>query len=290
MIRGQGCKERIALWMAGVAVFGCLSARSLFAQESQSVQKQKISEGQYVRLKDNLKVAGSEQNWILWRLPSGYELEDHFQSQGNPADQLLSQLRGANLSPELRKDLETAVAETDIVMRYGSNRRPQTLIVRGKKLLDGKAVEMVNCKVETHEVRCIGMGRHAKLHIQESEEFFYAFPFPMLLGEWFTSSTASAMESSLSTLAILDTPIESEYKPILAQAERNIQSEGDEALIIGDREFQAHKGKITLSYRDKNPLPLTIWYGGPGLVYALEGGGPAGERMALVQYKKYSDY
>jgi hypothetical protein len=276
--------------MASVLVLAVFLARLACAQTPQSGQEQKISEGKYARLKDNLRVAGSEQSWILWRRSGGYEVEDHFQSQGDPADQLLSQLRGSKLSPELRKELESSATGTDIVVHYSLNWEPQTLTVQGKKLLDGSAVEMVKCVVDAKDVRCRGRDQRAKLHIQESDEFFYAFPFPMLLSAWFTRSAAATTETSPKKLAVLDALVESGNKLDLARAERNIQIAGDETLTIGDHQFLAHKAKITLTYHERRPLQLTVWFGQPGIVYALEGGGPSGERMALVEYKKYSDF
>lgn len=280
-------KIRLTLCMAGMASLLFLSAHTTSAQEARSGDQQKISEGQYVRLKDNLRVEGSEQNWTLWKLPGGeYELEDHFQLRTDPAAQLLSQLHSANLSPGLRRELESSTTETDFVIRYGQDRRPLALTVHGKKLLDGKTLDLMKCEVTAKEVRCHGRDQHAKIHCQESFEFFYAFPLPMLLSTWLVGSPAQATGNSSGKLAVLN------YgdKPDLAEADRSLQSMEDETLTIGDHQFQAHKAKIIFNYQDRKPLELTIWYGTPGLVYALEGGGPAGERMALVEYKKYSDF
>lgn len=273
--------------MAGMVSLFPLSPDATSAQMTRSGERQKISEGQYVRLKDNLRVEGSEQNWVLWRLPGGeYELEDHFQLRTDPAAQLLSQLQSANLSPELRRELESSTTETDFVIRYGQDRRPLALTVHAKKLLDGKTVDLMKCEVSVKEVRCHSRDQHAKLHGRESLEFFYAFPFPMLLSRWLVESPAESRETSSGKLAVLN------YgdKLDLAQADRTLQRMEDETITIGDRQFQAHKAKVILTYQDRRPLELTIWHGGPGLVFALEGGGPAGERMALVEYKKYSDF
>jgi hypothetical protein len=283
LIYTRSCKVHLALYLASVGAFSFLSLQTTFAQESPSSEKQKICEGQYVRLKDNLRIEGSEQNWILWRLPDGYELEDHFQLQVDPAAQLLSQLGAVKIGPELRKELESKASETDFVVRYGPDRRPQSLTVHGKKVLDGRAIEMVKCEVNAKEVRCQSRDQRAKLRVQESDEFFYAFPFAMLFSAWLPKSAGVPTEKS--KLAVLN------YgdKLDLTSAERSVQSVEDETLTVGDRQFQAHKAKIIITYQDRKPLELTIWYGAPGLVYALEGGGPRGERMALVQYKKYSD-
>jgi hypothetical protein len=254
---------------------------------AQAQEKEKIAEGQYATLRDNLRIQGSEQNWILWRLPSGrYELEDHFQPHADLMDQLLLGLPSSKLSPELRKEKESKVNPTDLLVRYGSDHRAQTLIVSGKRLVDGKAVDIVNCEVSTKEVRCRGREQSAKLRLEESDEFFYAFPFPMLLSVWFASSTAPSAELLPAKVAVLDFG----DKLDLTQADRRIESLQDETLTIGDRQFQAHKANVTLAYKDRKPLRLTIWYGARGLVYALATEGINGERMSLVQYKRYSDF
>lgn len=286
MLHGQEWSRRLALWMAATAVIISFSLPVALAQGTQSAEKQKISEGVYVRLKDNLKVAGSEQNWVLWRVPGGFELEDHFQLQADPVDQLLSQLHSARLSPELRKELEASTTETDFVIRYGPDRRALVLTVHGKKLLDGKTVDLMKCEGAAKEVRCHGRDQHAKLRGQESSELFYAFPFPMLFSGWLVRAPVESIKDSPGKLAVLN------YgdKLDLTQADLSVQSMEDETITLGDRQFQAHKAKFIFSYQDRKPLELTIWYGAPGLVYALEGGGPAGERMALVEYKKYADF
>jgi hypothetical protein len=287
MIRPEPRMIRLALWMGVMAVLFLLSPYAASAQATRSGEKQKISEGQYVRLRDNLKVGGSEQYWVFWRLPGGeYELEDRFQLPADPAAQLLSQLGGVKISPELRKELETKAAETGFVVRYGLDRRPLALTVHGKNLLDGKTIEMVKCEVAAKEIRCRGRDHDARLRVQELDEFFYTFPFPMLFSAWLATSPVGSADASLGKLVVLD----SGDKLDLAQSNRSIQSMEDETITVGDRQFQAHKARIIFSYQDRKPLELTIWYGAPGLVYALEGGGPAGERIELVEYKRYSDF
>jgi hypothetical protein len=193
MILSRLRKIRLTLCMTSMASSLFLSAHATSAQVPPSGEKQKISEGRYVRLKDNLKVEGSEQNWIFWRLSGGgYELEDHFQLHTDPAAQLLSQMGGAKISPDLRKEMESKTAETDFVVRYGPDRRPLALTAHGKNLVDGKTIEMVKCEISAKEVRCHGRGQHAKLRGQGSLEFFYAFPFPMLLSRWLVSSPAES--------------------------------------------------------------------------------------------------
>jgi|GEM_PF-6879724 len=283
-------KLNLATWLVGMALVCCFSVRRAIGETPQANGKQKISEGQYVRLKNNARVPGSEQNWILWRAPDGgLELEDHF-TLVNPADQVLAALSGAQLSPDLRNKLRTAVSLDELVARLAADHKPEFLKVRGTKLVDGRAVESLNCELEANEVRCKGINQNAKLRRKSAEEFFYAFPFPMLLSGWLTDRLAGSAEPSTSKLVCLDAGPNSEDRLRLFPCDRQIAPMDDESLTIGDREFHAHKARIQLRDGDRVSLDLTVWYGGPGLVYAMEGGGPPGERIALVAYKKYAEF
>lgn len=291
MIYTQKYKQEAPTWILMIAVAHCLAIPSAFAQNPSSGQMQKISEGQYVRLKNNQRVSGSEQNWILWRLPTGgYELENHFLLV-NPAAQLVAQLAtGAKLSRELQRRLESDFSQTGLVVHSGPDRKPQSLTISGKKLTNGRVVDVLKCDVTEGEVRCRGRDQKTRLRLQESEEFFYAFPFPMLLSAWLAQLTSASSQPSQNKLVVLDSVVDSESKLNLMACDRIVEAEEDEAVTIGDHQFRTHKAKIKLISQDKSIMELTLWYGAPGLVYAMEGGGPPGERMALVEYKKYSDF
>jgi hypothetical protein len=279
----------MAAWLVRMALVCWWPKCAAVGQVSQTNEHQRVSEGQYVRLKNNLKVSGSEQNWILWRAADGgFELEDHF-AIVDPADQVLAALSGANLSPQLRKELEAAVQLTEFSSRLGSDHRPQSLTLRGNRLSNGKPIETLHCNVGPDDVRCNGINQKAKLQTKKSEEFFYEFPFPMLVSGWLTDLTAGATETS-ARLICLDAGLKARNSIRLFPCERHIIPMDDESLTIGDREFQAHKARIQLRDQDQTLLELTVWYAGRGVVYAMEGGGPPGERIALVQYKKYSDF
>ena len=289
MTHAQRRRSNAPTWAILVTVAFCSLARSS-AQELPLGEKQKVSEGQYVRLNNNLRVSGSEQDWVLWRLRGrGYELEDHFYL-ANPADQLLAQLSSAKLSPDLQRKLQTATAQTDLVVRSGADHRPQFLTVRGKKLINGQAVDVLKCEVTGEKIHCRRGDQNAMLRIQQSEEFFYAFPFPMLLSSWLARLTNAPAAPPQRALIVLDGALNSGDKLNLTRCDRRVEVEEDETVTIGDRQFRSHKAKIRLCDQNKNSMELILWYGSPGLVYAMEGGGPSGERMALVRYKKYSDF
>jgi len=265
----------------------CLEAIGATAENP---PKQKVAEGQYARLKDNVRIQGSEQKWVMWRLADGgFELEDHFQMQADPAARLLSIFPQSKLSLGLRSELAAQVAQTDLIETYSFDWRLQTVRVLGKKLIDGKAVEVLKCNSAEKQVRCHGK-ESVKQRIGNSSGFFYAFPFPMIFSGWFARSKTTPEQTSTTKVVALDGIVDARSKLNLVAAEAKLELFPDEVLTIGDHQFQSHRGKITFKVENKSALQVTIWYGKPGLIYAVESrGGPAGERMALIEYKKYQE-
>ena len=265
-----------------IFLLGSVTARL----RAQTLEKEKISEGQYARMKNGNKVAGSEQSWTLWRIPGvGYELEDHFDLAPNPTARLLSQIPSKNLSPELRKDLAAEATQSDLIVRFGVDRKPMSLIIKGKKLQDGTKIDVLKCDVDGQEFRCDGNIHASKSHTQEHRELFYAMPFPMLLSMWLPADTLKP-ETMQRQLVVLD--FGKAYE--LQEAEEITRPAGDETIAIGDHDFEAHKVKISLQYKSGKKLDMTVWHGAPGLVFAMETPSFPDERMALVQYKKYSNF
>ena len=254
--------------------------------EAQILEKEKISEGQHVRMKNGDKIPGSEQSWTLWRIPGvGYELEDHFELTPNPAAQVLSQMPSKNLSRELRRELAAEVKQTDLIVRYGMDRKPMSVSVKGKKLQDGTKVDVLKCGVDGQQVRCEGNIRQTKFRSREQRELFYAMPFPMLLSMWLLPDTLKPATMQRQLVAL---EFGKAYE--LQEAEEIIQPLGDEAITIGDHKFEAHRVQVRLQYAGGKKLELAIWYATPGLVFAMETPSFPDERIALVQYKKYSDF
>ena len=254
--------------------------------EAQILEKEKISEGQYVRMKNGDKIPGSEQSWTLWRFPGvGYELEDHFELAPNPAAQLLSQMPSKDLSPELRRELAAEVKQTDLIVRYGMDRTPMSISIQGKKLQDGTKVDVVKCRVDGNQVRCDGNIRQTKFRGREQRELFYAMPFPMLLSMWLLPDTLKT-ETMQRQLVVLEFGKVYEFQ----EAEETIQPLGDETITIGDHKFEAHRVQVRLKFESGKKLDLAIWHATPGLVFAMETPSFPNERIALVKYKKYSDF
>ena len=254
--------------------------------KSQILEKEKISEGQYVHMKNGDKIPGSEQSWALWRIPGvGYELEDHFELAPNPAAQLLSQMPSKDLSPELRRELASEVKQTDLIVRYGMDRKPISVRIQGKKLQDGTKVDVLKCGVDGRQVRCDGNIRQTKFSSREQRELFYAMPFPMLLSMWLLPDTLKT-ETIQRQLVVLEFGKVYEFQ----EAEETIQPLGDETITIGDHKFGAHRVQVRLVYGSGKKLDIAIWHATPGLVFAMETPSLPNERIALVQYKKYSAF
>jgi hypothetical protein len=290
LIRTRTCKAFLAPCKVGLAVVASFSLHSTFAQGPQSNEKQKLAEGQYVRLKENLKVEGSEQNWILWRLPDGgFELEDHFQKDPNMAALMLLQMPlylSSGVSPDLRKELSEIVYQTDLVARFDSGFRPTDLKVTGKKLPRGVLAEAAKCTVQKQIVKCQSSGHDAKLHLEDSAEFFYNFPFPMLFSGWFRGAPASSTVLNTRKLAYF------QYvgKAQLSDAEAHVRIQDDEQLTVGDQQFRTHTAQVTITTKNSQPMQFTVWFGKAGQIFATQGAGEGNERVALVQYKKYLDF
>src|SRR2546423_7490297 len=110
--------------------------------------------------------------------------------QADPAARLLSIFPQSKLSLGLRSELAAQVAQTDLIETYSFDWRLQTVRVLGKKLIDGKAVEVLKCNSAEKQVRCHGK-ESVKQRIDNSSGFFYAFPFPMIFSGWFARSTTT---------------------------------------------------------------------------------------------------
>lgn len=290
MIGTQTCKACLALCTVGVVVVSFFSLHSTFAQEPQSNEKQKLAEGQYVRLKDNLKIEGSEQNWILWRLPDGrFELEDYLQKDPDMAAFMLLQMplyMSSGVSPELRKELKEIVYRTDLMVRFDPDFRPTELKATGKKLPRGDLAEATKCREDKQSVQCRSNGHDVRLRLEDSGEFFYSFPFPMLFSGWFRVAPVGPAELKPRKLAFF------QYgsKPELTDAEAQIQIQDDEQITVGDHQFRAHRAQVTFILKSNRPLQFTVWFGKAGQIFATQSANEGNERVALVRYKKYSDF
>jgi hypothetical protein len=265
----------------------CFASGWLLPASAQSPQHEKIIEGQYARLKNGQAIPGGTQTWILWRNPQGgYELEDHFQI-ADPAAQLLKAMPPRLLSPQLRKELDEETSQTELDISLSADRQPTRLQVKGTRLLDGHPVDIATCEVREKDTRCKGIEENAKLAAKEPHELFYSFPFPMSLSSLVFRGPKVIGESVNSRLAVLTL---GKKGPSLDDAQGQLKFLGEESLQLGNKKFIVGKYFLEISPKGEAPLRLTVWSSPQGIVLAMEDENIPGEKMALVQYKKYSDF
>jgi len=249
---------------------------------AQNTGKEKVAEGQYVRMKNGQSLPGSLQSWVLWRIPTGYELEDHFRLATNPATQLLADLGPKHLSPELKQKLQNQTTATGLTIQLNSDFQGQQFTLTGEKLLDHQQVELLNCALRTDETQCRAKTDKNKVALRGSQGLFYAFPFPMLFSSFVRNRNDKVTNANVAAVNYGDTKA--------TDATCQATNLGSESVQIGDRTFTANRFHIDLQTKAGVSLTVTVWASDAGLVLAMETPDFPGERMALVQYKKYSAF
>ena len=250
---------------------------------SQANQKERVAEGQYVRMKDGQSIAGSTQSWVLWKSASGYILEDRFHLAMNPALQLLLDVGPKHMSSELKQRLQTETTPTDLTMELNAELQGEKLLIGGERVLDGKPVKLLNCEPKSDETRCTGPKGTASLPRHNAEPILYSFPFPMIFSGFVrhdehgikqTTSTVKVAAVNYGAAEPTDATVEAKYVV-------------SETIRIGDRAFSANRYQIQVNAQAGWSLKVTVWASNAGLVLALETPDFPGERVELVQYRKY---
>ena len=249
---------------------------------AQTTAREKVAEGQYVRMKNGQSLSGSLQSWVLWRIPTGYELEDHFRLAANPSTQLLADLGPKHLSPELKQKLQNQTTATDLTIQVNSDFQGQQFTLTGEKLLDHQQVELLYCAIRTDATQCRAKTEESKLARSGSQSLFYSFPFPMLFSPFVRNRSDKITNANVAAVNYGETKA--------TDATCQATNLGSETVQIGDRTFTANRFHIDLHARAGWSLTLTVWASDAGLVLALETPDFPGERIALVQYKKYSAF
>jgi len=249
---------------------------------AQTTAREKVAEGQYVRMKRGQSLPGSLQSWVLWRVPAGYELEDHFRLAADPSTQLLADLGQKHLSPELKKELQNQTTATGLTIQLNSDFQEQQFTLTGERLLDHQQVELLNCALRTDETQCRAKTEENKLTRRGSQGLFYSFPFPMLFSAFVRNRNDKITNANVAAVNYGET----KATDAICQA-TNL---GSEILQIGDRTFNANRFQVDLHTKAGWSLTLTVLASDAGLVLAMETPDFPGERMALVQYKKYSAF
>lgn len=253
---------------------------------SESTPNQRVAEGQYARMNGGQIVEGATQTWVLWQVPGGFLLEDHFQLQPDATAKMLAGLGSKRLSPQLRKKMEAEATANELQMRFSSEFRPQQLVVRGNRVLDGRNVEIVRCDIQHLETLCRGLKGQTRLRSKSPREFFYSFPFPMLFTSLLRQQGSDSERGKMDLIALSSKNTRS--GPELSESEGKVKYVGQETVSIGDRNPVLGKYEVTIVSSSGWLLKAILWVS-DGLVMALER--PAEEeRLELIQYKKYADF
>lgn len=271
-----------------VAVLGVsLAANSLAVGQSQP--REKVAEGQYGKYRDGKLTAGTGQSWVLWRTADGqYELQDQFHL-ANPAAQLAAAIGSGHLSRQLQREVGDEVAQTEVDVRLSADLKPESLTVRGTRLTDSKPTEIANCVIGSHEIKCKGLTGTAKLSTHESRDFFYSFPFPMLVSGLLKRGPTELGERVAVNLSVLSLgPDVGKPKPKLANSEGELTLVAHEQIQLEDRTYNVNKYVLEI-HSKIDPLRLSLW-ANKNLVVAMEEASIPGERLQLVAYKKFADF
>ena len=133
-----------------VPVFSVLFGILVLASAQTAPQREKVAEGQYSEWKDGNPLQDTTQSWSLWRVPDGFELEDHL-PPNNAALMMAAMGKGlgSRMSPELRRDIQDAATLTEIDLKLAKDRSLLALTLRGTKLSDQKrnVIEIAHCEV-----------------------------------------------------------------------------------------------------------------------------------------------
>ena len=253
---------------------------------AQTAAREKVAEGQYERMRDNQAIPGSTQSWVLWRVPEGYQLEDHFESSGSPTASTGNAFADLELSAQAREKLKNQANANELQMTLNHDYTIESFVLRGKKILDEKQVDILSCDHDGNKIRCKGLQNDSKLSSHEQRGLFYAFPFPMIFSAFARAGEPLEPGKSASLpLALIDWLGQQRLDEVQGQ----VTHAGIETIRIGDKNLKLHRYDVKVSTR-KGPIQSKLWASPGGLVVAMETTDVAGERMTLVQFKKYLDF
>jgi len=269
---------------------GCILLLGSLCAAAQTPQREKVAEGKYLKTKNGQAIAGTDQDWTVWRNPDGsLAMEDKFVVT-NPAAELTAKIEAGTNKPlgaSLRHDVENAVRQTGLQLTLSPDRTPRALTVTGNLVLSGKPVEALTCDVQSFVTTCKGLHGKRKLASKDPLLFFYSFPFPMLLSPVILHANLPISHDTTMKFAVATL---NEDSIELDEADAELRYLDNELLQVGDRKIGSAKYSLEVPQKDAAPLKLTFWAAANGLVLAVDIEGIPGTGLLLVQYKKYSDY
>jgi hypothetical protein len=255
---------------------------------AQSQQRAKVAEGKYGKFRDGKLIGDADQTWVLWRGADGkYDLEDRFHL-ANPAAELLAAVGSDRLSAQLQQKMQGEVAQTELDVGLSAELKPEHMTLKGTRLLDGKTADIATCIIGEQEIKCKGMNGGAKLTNREAHEFLCSFPFPMLLGALLKRESKVLGARTPLNLSVLSLEPYNKPKIKFANCGGDLTLVGKEQVQLGDRTYNVDKYVLDV-HSKVEPLKLTLWLN-QTLVVGMEVAGISGERLQLVEYKKYSEF
>jgi hypothetical protein len=265
---------------------------SLSAARSQ--EHEKVAEGKYGRFKNGLPAEKEpSQSWTLWRTAQGgFELVDQFVI-ADPAAQIALALGPKLLSREMRQELQGEVEQDELDVTLSPQKQPESLRIRGKRLDDGKPIDIVTCSISDKETICKGVNGDVTLKSPEAHRFFFSFPFPMLLISFLKGppeGSGQVVAMKLAGLELGEKPGKDKLR--LVECDGKLTFLGQERYPLGTESYHLNKYSLEIrrSRKSQKPLNLTVWALPNGLVVAMESNVTPVERLQLVQYQKYSDF
>src|SRR5262249_14634626 len=132
-----------------------------FSQEPPA--REKVAEGQFCQWNDGRPVSDTMQAWTMWRTADGYEVEDHLPIDKSAAFAAMLGAAGTRMTAELDEEIRGGSMATDIHLRLSKQGAVQGLIVNGKKLKDGKDVQIANCQSADSDIVCKGHANTTRL-------------------------------------------------------------------------------------------------------------------------------
>jgi hypothetical protein len=150
-------------------------------------------------------------------------------------------------------------------------------------------VDVASCAIEAREIKCKGLNGGAKIKRSESHYFFFSFPFPMLAGGLLQRGSKEVGERVSMNLTVMSlVPSVDKPRIKLANSAGALTFVGEEQTQLGDHTYKVNKYVFEVLSKTE-PLKLTFW-SNKTLVVAVETTAIPGERLQLVEYKKFSEY
>jgi hypothetical protein len=255
----------------------------------QSQEREKVAEGKYGRFRNGLPLERTpSQSWTLWRTPQGgFELVDQFVI-ADPAAQLSAHLGPKLLSRELRQELEGEIEQDELDVTLSPQKQPESLRIKGKRLLDGKPIDVVTCTIRHTETACAGLKGNSTLKTPEAHQFLFSFPFPMLLSSFLKTEPEKPGQVSKMKIAGLELGENpGKDRLTMVECEGQLSFLGPERYELGTESHNLNKYSLEILRfgKKQKPLNLTMWALPSGIVVAMEANVTPVERLQLVQYQ-----